>query len=161
KLEDQRVAPVELVHLGLQLGRIAVVEAGMRLLGLLPQPRGIGDGAEVAAIRHRVEAHGVEVGDDDLVSRRRESGAGLAGHRGVEARRLVMGVDDEEAHADGLVFASGAGADMAIGSAQGILTSPSHTYQRVTRAAPQKRLPILPAERALKVIAGRWKAVIL
>lgn len=26
---------------------------------------------------------------------------------------------------------------------------------------PIKRLPILPAERALKVIAGRWKAVIL
>lgn len=28
-------------------------------------------------------------------------------------------------------------------------------------ADPMKRLPILPAERALKVIAGRWKAVIL
>jgi DNA-binding HxlR family transcriptional regulator len=28
-------------------------------------------------------------------------------------------------------------------------------------AAPIKRLPLLPAERALKVIAGRWKAVIL
>jgi len=27
--------------------------------------------------------------------------------------------------------------------------------------APLKRLPLLPAERALKVIAGRWKAVIL
>src|SRR5215472_11159225 len=26
---------------------------------------------------------------------------------------------------------------------------------------PMKRLPLLPAERALKVIAGRWKAVIL
>lgn len=26
---------------------------------------------------------------------------------------------------------------------------------------PIKRLPILPAERALKVIAGRWKAIIL
>jgi DNA-binding HxlR family transcriptional regulator len=28
-------------------------------------------------------------------------------------------------------------------------------------AAPSKHLPILPAERALKVISGRWKAVIL
>ncbi len=28
-------------------------------------------------------------------------------------------------------------------------------------AAPMKRLPELPAERTLKVIAGRWKAVIL
>ncbi len=27
--------------------------------------------------------------------------------------------------------------------------------------APMKRLPLLPAERALKVIAGRWKAVVL
>jgi DNA-binding HxlR family transcriptional regulator len=31
----------------------------------------------------------------------------------------------------------------------------------VTMADPIKRLPELPAERALKVIAGRWKAVIL
>lgn len=28
-------------------------------------------------------------------------------------------------------------------------------------AGPIKRLPMLPAERALKVISGRWKAVIL
>ncbi|MER9830670.1 helix-turn-helix transcriptional regulator [Mesorhizobium sp. M0134] len=28
-------------------------------------------------------------------------------------------------------------------------------------AKPIKRLPILPAERALKVISGRWKAIIL
>jgi DNA-binding HxlR family transcriptional regulator len=28
-------------------------------------------------------------------------------------------------------------------------------------AKPTKRLPLLPAERALRVIAGRWKAVIL
>jgi DNA-binding HxlR family transcriptional regulator len=28
-------------------------------------------------------------------------------------------------------------------------------------AAPLKRLPLLPAERALKVISGRWKAIIL
>lgn len=28
-------------------------------------------------------------------------------------------------------------------------------------ADPMKRLPILPAERALKIIAGRWKAIIL
>ena len=26
---------------------------------------------------------------------------------------------------------------------------------------PTKRLPALPAERALKVISGRWKAIIL
>lgn len=29
------------------------------------------------------------------------------------------------------------------------------------RKMPIKRLPMLPAELALKVIAGRWKAVIL
>src|SRR5579872_1812579 len=28
-------------------------------------------------------------------------------------------------------------------------------------ADPMKRLPVLPAERALKVISGRWKAIIL
>jgi DNA-binding HxlR family transcriptional regulator len=35
------------------------------------------------------------------------------------------------------------------------------THQEVTVVDPMKRLPELPAERALKVIAGRWKAVIL
>jgi DNA-binding HxlR family transcriptional regulator len=35
------------------------------------------------------------------------------------------------------------------------------TDQEVTMGDPMKRLPELPAERALKVIAGRWKAVIL
>ncbi|UVK41525.1 helix-turn-helix transcriptional regulator [Mesorhizobium sp. AR10] len=33
--------------------------------------------------------------------------------------------------------------------------------QEVTMAKLTKRLPMLPAERALKVISGRWKAVIL
>ncbi|MFA5989872.1 MAG: helix-turn-helix domain-containing protein [Sphingomonas sp.] len=36
-----------------------------------------------------------------------------------------------------------------------------HTNLEVTMGEPTKRLPILPAERALKVIAGRWKPVIL
>ena len=31
----------------------------------------------------------------------------------------------------------------------------------LTEKRPTKRLPMLPAERALKVISGRWKAVIL
>jgi DNA-binding HxlR family transcriptional regulator len=35
------------------------------------------------------------------------------------------------------------------------------THQEVTIVDRMKRLPELPAERALKVIAGRWKAVIL
>lgn len=36
-----------------------------------------------------------------------------------------------------------------------------HTDQKVSMSEATKRLPALPAERALKVIAGRWKAVIL
>ncbi|AZO66796.1 helix-turn-helix domain-containing protein [Mesorhizobium sp. M6A.T.Cr.TU.016.01.1.1] len=32
---------------------------------------------------------------------------------------------------------------------------------KLTKKLPTKRLPMLPAERALKVISGRWKAVIL
>lgn len=32
---------------------------------------------------------------------------------------------------------------------------------KLTGRLPIKRLPLLPAERALKVISGRWKAVIL
>src|SRR5258708_4142896 len=40
-------------------------------------------------------------------------------------------------------------------------TNPCHTDQEVTMTDPIKRLPLLPAERALKVIAGRWKVVVL
>jgi DNA-binding HxlR family transcriptional regulator len=36
-----------------------------------------------------------------------------------------------------------------------------HTHLEVTMTDPMKRLPDLPAERALKVIGGRWKVVIL
>ncbi|TIQ03994.1 MAG: helix-turn-helix transcriptional regulator [Mesorhizobium sp.] len=32
---------------------------------------------------------------------------------------------------------------------------------KLAKKLPTKRLPMLPAERALKVISGRWKAVIL
>lgn len=37
----------------------------------------------------------------------------------------------------------------------------SYTDQQVSMATTIKKLPALPAERALKVISGRWKAVIL
>src|SRR5262249_32839954 len=37
----------------------------------------------------------------------------------------------------------------------------SYTDRKVTMTRAMKRLPLLPAERALKVIAGRWKAIIL
>jgi DNA-binding HxlR family transcriptional regulator len=40
-------------------------------------------------------------------------------------------------------------------------TNMFHTHLEVSMAGPPKWLPELPAERALKVIAGRWKAVIL
>ncbi len=36
-----------------------------------------------------------------------------------------------------------------------------HTDQKVTMAETIKRLPVLPVERAFKVVGGRWKAVIL
>ncbi|MQX12815.1 transcriptional regulator [Sinorhizobium fredii] len=36
-----------------------------------------------------------------------------------------------------------------------------HTHQEVTMAEIIKKLPVLPSERALKVISGRWKAIIL
>src|SRR5260370_12160337 len=50
---------------------------------------------------------------------------------------------------------------MGVSYGAGLQTNLCDTYQEVPMAAPMKRLPELPAERALKVIAGRWKAVIL
>ena len=36
-----------------------------------------------------------------------------------------------------------------------------HTHQKVSMARVLKDLPPIPAERALKVISGRWKVVVL
>lgn len=44
---------------------------------------------------------------------------------------------------------------------QRLHTDLSLTDRKVTMADPMKRLPVQPVERALKVIAGRWKAIIL
>jgi DNA-binding HxlR family transcriptional regulator len=56
---------------------------------------------------------------------------------------------------------NGVGSALSVSSAAGIDTLSCHTHQEVTMAEPIKRLPKLPVERALKVIAGRWKPVIL
>ncbi|MGR9137033.1 winged helix-turn-helix transcriptional regulator [Rhizobium leguminosarum] len=53
------------------------------------------------------------------------------------------------------------GAGLAIGYQAKIHTLSCPTHQEVTLAEPMKRLPELPVERALKVISGRWKPVIL
>ncbi|OHV23600.1 protein, may interact with ubiquitin [Rhizobium sp. RSm-3] len=53
------------------------------------------------------------------------------------------------------------GAGLAIGWEARIHTLSCPTHQEVTMAEPMKRLPELPVERALKVISGRWKPVIL
>ncbi|MGO7536474.1 winged helix-turn-helix transcriptional regulator [Rhizobium leguminosarum] len=53
------------------------------------------------------------------------------------------------------------GAGLAIEHQMKIHTLSCPTHQEVTMAEPMKRLPELPVERALKVISGRWKPVIL
>src|SRR5882724_9419558 len=51
--------------------------------------------------------------------------------------------------------------DVGYGSDQVLPTNSYDTHQEVSMREPTKRLPMLPAERALKVISGRWKAIIL
>src|SRR5436305_13966340 len=51
--------------------------------------------------------------------------------------------------------------DVGYGGQRVIPTNSCHTHQEVSMREPTKRLPMLPAERALKVISGRWKAIIL
>jgi len=63
ELQDQDIAPDELVHLGLQPLHISAYCARVLFLHLLLQPRRIGDGREVAAVRYRVEAHRMQIGD--------------------------------------------------------------------------------------------------
>src|SRR5262249_6903984 len=58
----------------------------------------IGDGREVPAVRHRIEAHGIEIGQHDLVPGSGQRLCRGAGQRAVEALRLGMGVHDEDAH---------------------------------------------------------------
>src|SRR5882724_9114601 len=98
KLQDQRVAPEQLVHLRLEVRREAVVGGGMGLFGLLTVVAGVADGREVAAVRHRVEAHGVEIRQDDLVPGGRQRFRRRARQGAVEALRLGVGMNDEDAH---------------------------------------------------------------
>jgi len=72
KLEDQGVAPEKLVHLRLDVGGKSIVNGGIRLFSLLAIVVRIAHGREVAAIRHRIEAHCIKVGDNDLVPGRNQ-----------------------------------------------------------------------------------------
>src|SRR5579859_5990971 len=95
KLQNQHVAPKQLVHLGLNVRGKTVVRGGMGLFGLLPKPLGVLDGQEIAPVGHWIETHGVEVGDDDVMTGRVKRTGGLARHRAVEAHRLMVGVNDK------------------------------------------------------------------
>src|SRR5213075_810350 len=70
---------------------------GVRLLGLLAVVVRVVRGDEVAPVRHRVEAHRVEVGDGDLVTGAGERLGRRLGHGAAEAPWLRVGVDDEDA----------------------------------------------------------------
>jgi hypothetical protein len=71
---------------------------GMRLLGLLAVAVAVGDGREVAPVRHRIEAHDIEIRQDDLVPGGRQRFHRRARQRAVEALRLGVGVNDEDTH---------------------------------------------------------------
>jgi uncharacterized membrane protein HdeD (DUF308 family) len=98
ELEDERVAALGLLDLAAQVGREAVVRAGVRLLDLLLEVRRVLHRPEVAAVADGIEAHGVEVRHDDVVAFRLQRGDGGGGERAVEALRLMVRVDDEDSH---------------------------------------------------------------
>lgn len=98
KLKDQGIAPEKLVHLRLDVGSKPIVDGSSRLLGLLAIVVRVVHGREVAAIRHRIEAHRIKVGDNDLVPSRSQRLLGHAGQGAVEAVGLRVSVNDEDAH---------------------------------------------------------------
>src|SRR5262245_30702625 len=70
KLQHQRIAPSELIHLRLQLGDETALRAGLGLFSLQPQMPGIGHAGEVPPVRHWIKAHGVQIGDRRLMAGR-------------------------------------------------------------------------------------------
>src|SRR4029077_6732736 len=88
----------KLVHLSLDVRRKSVVRGSVGLFALLPVVLRVVHGDEVAPVRHRVEAHRVEVRDVNVVSRRSQRLRRLACHRAVEALRFRVGMNDKDPH---------------------------------------------------------------
>src|SRR5262249_45261547 len=97
-LKDQRVAPEQLVLFRLDLCRKPVARGRVPFFGLLSEILGIENGQEISTARNRIEAHSIEIGNDDFVTGSRKYRARVPSHRAVEALWLGVGVDDEDAH---------------------------------------------------------------
>jgi len=106
ELQNQYIAPEEPVHLRLDVRRKSVVRGSVGLFALLPVVRRIVHSHKVPAVRHRVEAHRVEVRDGNVVSRCSQRVRRLACHRAVEALRFRVGMNDEDAHSAPLIWFS-------------------------------------------------------
>jgi len=106
ELQNQYIAPEELVHLRLDVRRKSFMRGSVGLLALLPVVLRVVHGHEVAPVRHRIEAHRVEVRDVNVVSRRSQRVRRLACHRAVEALRFWVGINDEDAHRAPLISIS-------------------------------------------------------
>src|SRR6185295_2713151 len=101
----------------------------------------------------------MEIRHVHLVTRRRQRGRGRVRHGGIETGRFMMGVDDEYPHRAAPECVRNK--PCAVHFRAALRTNWSDTDLKVSMIAPIKRLPFLPAERALKVISGRWKAIVL
>ncbi len=95
KLQDQNIAPEQLVHLRLDVGRKPVMRGGMGLFSLLALIVRAVDGRKISAVRHWVEAQNIEVRYDELVPGGCQRFRGFARHSPAKAARLRVGMNDK------------------------------------------------------------------
>jgi hypothetical protein len=98
KLQDQHVAPEQLFDLACDVVAQAAVLVIMLLLPVILQDGRKPPLAKIVRACHRVETHGVEIGNPDLVPVRGQHLDRPREQRSIERLRLLMGIDDQDLH---------------------------------------------------------------
>src|SRR6185312_15206090 len=111
---------------------------GILLLDLLFETLRERCGGEIAPIGYRIESHRMEVRDRDFVPRTFEGGLCGFRHRTIEARRLVMCVNNEDAHDSAQRSAGCFHSNVLIGSSNGVCASALVKLDRSFAANPTR-----------------------
>src|SRR5262249_4065426 len=98
--EEEEVARLQLSDFDIQVRRKAVDLRSVPLFLLLLQVIGIVGGGEIPPVGHRIESLSVKIRRDDLVAAVAERLDRLSKESAAKALRLVMGVNQKNAHGE-------------------------------------------------------------
>jgi hypothetical protein len=98
ELNDHQVASFDLADLGVDFRRKATVFAGIRFLDLQLQIIRIFLSEKIVTVGHRIEAHAVQIANDDDVTGRFERPYGNVEQGAIKTLPLRVSKDDENIH---------------------------------------------------------------